>query len=47
MTFVHLDAVAEDTLLGALRTAHRNVVAKLNAGPRAGGRQPRKDAAEV
>jgi len=26
MTHVHLDAVDEDTLLGALTTAHRNVV---------------------
>ncbi|HWZ50000.1 MAG TPA: MmcQ/YjbR family DNA-binding protein [Granulicella sp.] len=32
MTFVHLDAVEPDTLLGALRTAHRNVTAKLDPG---------------
>lgn len=28
MTHVHLEAIAEDTLLGALTTAHHNVVAK-------------------
>lgn len=28
MTHVHLEAAAEDTLLGALTTAHRNVLAK-------------------
>jgi hypothetical protein len=31
MTFVHLETVAPDTLLGALRTAHRNVTAKADA----------------
>jgi hypothetical protein len=31
MTYVRLDAVEEDTLLGALTTAHCNVVAKLDA----------------
>jgi hypothetical protein len=51
MTFVHLDAIAEDTLLGALRTAHRNVTTKAaSGGARAGstrGRQRSKDAAEA
>jgi len=50
MTFVHLDAVAEDTLLGALRTAHRNVTTKLSAADRARGtrgRQRGKDAAQA
>jgi hypothetical protein len=28
MTYVHLEAAAEDTLLGALTTAHHNVIAK-------------------
>ncbi len=28
MTYVHLEAAKEDTLLGALTTAHHNVVAK-------------------
>jgi len=31
MTYVHLDAVEEDTLLGALTTAHHNVVAAVDA----------------
>jgi YjbR len=40
MTFVHLDTVQRDTLLGALRTAHRNVTAKLDAGRHSrGGRR--------
>ena len=50
MTFVHLDAVAQDTLLGALRTAHRNVTTKLSAADRARGtrgRQRGKDAAQA
>ena len=39
MTFVHLGAVEQDTLLGALRAAHRNVTTKLDAGNRnRGGR---------
>jgi len=29
MTYVHLEAVEQDTLLGALTTAHRNVAARL------------------
>jgi hypothetical protein len=37
MTFVHLDVVEQDTLLGALRTAHRNVTAKLDPGNRTRG----------
>jgi hypothetical protein len=28
MTYIHLEAAKEDTLLGALTTAHRNVLAK-------------------
>ena len=50
MTFVHLDAVAQDTLLGALRTAHRNVTTKLSAADRTRGtrgRQRSKDAAQA
>jgi hypothetical protein len=47
MTFVHLDAVALDTLLGALQTAHRNVTTRLAAGPRARGRQRGRNPAEV
>jgi predicted DNA-binding protein (MmcQ/YjbR family) len=50
MTFVHLDAVAEDTLLGALRTAHRNVTTKLSAADRARGtrgRQRSKDTTQA
>jgi hypothetical protein len=31
MTYVHLEAVEEETLLGALTTAHRNVTAKVEA----------------
>ena len=31
MTYIHLEAAAEDTLLGALTTAHRNVLAKAAA----------------
>jgi len=31
MTYVHLEAVDEDTLLGALTTAHRNVLAAAEA----------------
>jgi hypothetical protein len=49
MTFVHLDAVAEDTLLGALRT-HRNVTTKLSAADRARGtrgRQRSKDTTQA
>jgi predicted DNA-binding protein (MmcQ/YjbR family) len=50
MTFVHLGAVAEDTLLGALRTAHRNVTTKLSAADRARGtrgRQRSKDTTQA
>jgi hypothetical protein len=35
MTFVHLEMVAPDTLLGALRTAHRNVTTKAAASKHA------------
>jgi hypothetical protein len=31
MTYVHLAAIERDTLLGALATAHRNLIAKLDA----------------
>jgi hypothetical protein len=47
MTFVHLDTVAEDTLLGALRTAHRNVTTRGAAGTRTRGRQRGKDVAKA
>jgi hypothetical protein len=50
MTFVHLDAIAQDTLLGALRTAHRNVTTKLAPGARTRGtrgRQRSQDVAEA
>ena len=39
MTYVHLDRAGQDVLLGALTTAHRNVMAKLEANslkPKAG-----------
>ena len=32
MTYVHLDQAEQDVLLGALTTAHRNVMAKLESG---------------
>ncbi|MBB5058985.1 hypothetical protein HDF16_003708 [Granulicella aggregans] len=35
MSYVYLEAVAEDTLLGALTTAHRNVLAKSMTKPAA------------
>jgi len=42
MTYVHLDQAEEDLLLGALTTAHRNVMAKLEtAKPKS---MPRKRA---
>jgi hypothetical protein len=47
MTIVHLDAVAEDTLLGSLRTAHRNVVSKHDAAKHTRGRQRKADAAKA
>ncbi len=40
MTYVHLDQVEQDVLLGALTTAHRNVMAKLESGKPAA--MPRK-----
>jgi YjbR len=42
MTFVHLDTVTRDTLLGALRTAHHNVTTKLDAGRHPRGGRPLK-----
>ena len=42
MTHVHLAAIAEDTLLGALTTAHHNVVAKSMAksAAKSSGKKP-------
>jgi len=47
MTFVHLDTVEQDTLLGGLRTAHRNVISKHDAAKHTRGRQRKADAAEA
>jgi hypothetical protein len=39
MTYVHLEAVEHDTLLGALATAHRNLIAKLATGKQRSARR--------
>jgi hypothetical protein len=44
-TYVHLDAIQKDTLLGALTTAHRNAVAKLESTRAKRSAPPRKPAA--
>jgi hypothetical protein len=49
MTYVRLAAIEEDTLLGALTTAHRNIVARVEAAKskRASARRPSMKATPI